>query len=112
MEDFASALLLGFLVLQFVNVVKQFRAGDYGSGVTMLVCFALGIVLAFLVAETDWAAEQTIFGVTLDDMDGWSKVVAGIVIGAVGMTAYDVLPNTEAPRLFRARSSRSQTPSE
>jgi hypothetical protein len=45
------------------------------------LAMAIAIGMVFLVGETVWSNDQVIQGHSLETLDGWSKLLAGILLG-------------------------------
>jgi len=87
---FEAVLLLG-VVLVLTQAVKKITNERLPSWATPLVAMAIGIIAVFLVGETDWADKQIVNDLTLDSINAWSKVVAGIMLGGGAGLATEAL---------------------
>jgi hypothetical protein len=86
---FEAVLLLG-VVLVLTQTVKKI-VPNLPSWATPLVAMAIGVASVFLVGETDWADQQIVSDLTLDSLNGWSKLVAGIMLGGGAGLATETL---------------------
>jgi len=85
--DFGQATLLALLI--FVLVAAIDHAVTLPSAVKIPLAFALGILIAFLVANSDFGSEQIVGGHHLDKLNGEALVIVGILLGAFA-TGIDV----------------------
>jgi hypothetical protein len=80
--DFVQAGFLVALALVATDWLKNLLPGDVDPRVTPVIAMAVGIGAVFLAAATVWAHDNLVGGVALDHLDGWSKIAAGIFLGA------------------------------
>ncbi len=100
--DVPVTLLCVFLVYGAVKWLDQIttnlgttEAGVY-SVVKVPLAVGIGVGVALLLAQTDFAASQKFFNSDLAHMNGWSQVVVGVVLGfgAVGLdTTFKTIRN-------------------
>jgi hypothetical protein len=77
--DFGNALYLTAAVFGLVTLIKVvLRITDQRW--VVLITVANALVAVFLLGATVWADEQVIGGETLDQLDFWSKVTAGLFL--------------------------------
>lgn len=79
-----SAVLAALLVYVFCLVVKH-RAPQVWKVAPEPIALAIGVAVAFLVRETVWSDSQVFGGHKLGSLDGWSTLVAGLVLGAMAV---------------------------
>lgn len=89
MLEFAPLVAFAALGSQFVAFIKFLFAKDKNGVVTTLVVWLAGVLTVFLFAQSDFAAAIPIGDVTLDGLNGWSLVIAGLTVGGVGSTVYN-----------------------
>lgn len=77
-------------LFKVVDLVKYASRANVRQVVTQLLAFAVGIGAAFLIGAADIAETWDVgAGKAVTDMDGWSKVVLGVVWGAGASALYD-----------------------
>jgi Na+/H+ antiporter NhaC len=76
---FEAVLLIAF-VLVITGVVKN-AVPNLPSTITPIVSIVIGIVAALVIAETDFADNQLVNGIPLGNLNFWSKVVIGVMLG-------------------------------
>jgi len=79
---FEAVLLIG-LVIAVTTFVKNV-VPTLPSWATSLIALLVGVGAVFLVAESDYASEQVIGGIPLDQANAYSKLIAGVLIGVGG----------------------------
>jgi hypothetical protein len=78
--------LLAF-VYAGMNLLKYLTNGKWKSAVTLVVAWAVGVAAVVVYASSDWAAAQVFNDVPLDQLNGASQVIAGVLIGS-GASAF------------------------
>jgi hypothetical protein len=91
---FQAVLLLGFIFIVTGQIKRV--APNLPSWTTPIIAAIVGIGSVFLIGESDWASEQLIAGQTLDQLNDYSKGVAGIFAGVGGAPLIDKTINTVA----------------
>lgn len=81
--DFGQAALLIAAVYAITEFAKKVLPDKLAanSKIVQGVSMAIAIGMVFLVATSVWANEQLIGGKPLDALDGWSKLLVGLLIG-------------------------------
>lgn len=109
MEVFTLASLAA-LVWKFLSFLKQLTGKDYSATVTQALTWVAGIVAVILAAQADVAAGIEVFGTTaLGDLDGWSQILAGLMLSSAASVGYDykkAIDNTDSssePKLLGGR---------
>lgn len=90
---FQAVLLIGFVFIVTERIKARITMPPW---LVPLVAAAIGVGSVFLLAESDWAHEQVVFGIPLDAVNNYSKVVAGVVLGLGGAGIADKGINTIA----------------
>lgn len=78
--DFGQAVLLvgaAYGLTKWVSALVP----NLPSQMKPLLAMLISVGSVFLVAETIWAPENVVQGHSLDGLDGWSKLLAGILLG-------------------------------
>jgi hypothetical protein len=85
-----GSVLIATIVWKATDLLKYAVNGKLSAAVTQLAVWLIGVGATFLVGETDFATTVQITGtVTLDDLDNWGKVVAGLGAASLGSGLYD-----------------------
>lgn len=98
MEVFTLATLAA-LVWKFVSVVKMITGKDLTGTITQALTWAAGIIAVVIAAQADAVSATQVFGSALGDLDGWSQVLAGLMLASGASVGYDVkkaLDNTDS----------------
>lgn len=99
--DFVPVLAMISLVITIINLLKYLRSGDTNGTVTTLSVLVAGVVVIFLVAETDFAAGISIADRPLSEYNNWSLLFIGLTIASMSAFANDLrksLDNTTTSR--------------
>jgi hypothetical protein len=70
---------LGTVVFSFVNLLKFASGRQWNAVITQLIAWAAGIAGIFLAGETQFASGINVGDMTLDTLDGSSKLFLGLV---------------------------------
>jgi hypothetical protein len=89
--DFVPLLLLTALVKKAVDFVKYATSGDINAVVTQIVAWAMGIGMAFLAANSDWADSVLVNGQPLSTLNGWSLALVGVNIASLAGFGWDTV---------------------
>jgi hypothetical protein len=89
--EFVPLVLMVALVKKGVDFIKYVTSGDINAVVTQIVAWALGVGLAFLGANTDWAENFDVNGQALSTLNGWALVFAGVNIASLAGFGWDTL---------------------
>ena len=110
--DFVPTLAMAALIFKIVDLLRYANNRDFNGVFTQLITWFAGIVVAFLVAKTAWAASISVAGLPLSKLGTWSIVFAGASIGSGASVfndarkAVDASQTAALPTLFGARWSR------
>lgn len=85
-----AMIALLWKIVDFLKYCTNWSSGGKNPAVTQLVVWFGGIVAVFLFARTDWAASITVSGLTLDKMNLWSQLAAGLSAGALTSVGFDI----------------------
>lgn len=97
--EFVPVLAMISLVVTIINLLKYVRSGNHNGTMTTLAVMVAGVVVVFLVAQTDFAAGIAIADQTLGDYNNWSLLFMGLTIGSMGAFATDIkaaIDNTDS----------------
>lgn len=94
--DFVPLLVMAALVKKAVDFVKYLTAGDVNAVATQLVAWAMGILLAFLAANSDWSESILVNGTALSALNGWSLVFVGVNIASLAGFGWDAIKAVDA----------------
>lgn len=84
------------LGMKFLDFVKFLRAANWNAVITQAASWLIGIALVFLVSAANIAEGLDLgFGMTLQDMDAASKVIAGLGLLSVGSVVVDFRKATD-----------------
>lgn len=78
--DFGNAVLVVAAIVSLTAFVKKL-VPNLDSRITQVVSLVLAVGTLFLVRETVWAHSQVIGDKPLDQLDGWSVLLAGLLVG-------------------------------
>lgn len=102
MEGFTVFAAGSAMVMTALAFIKHLRGGQTGDALTLLALFVVGIGVAFLICESDFAAAELFGGVSLADLNTASRILLGYAIGSGARLAYEATngkPSNE-PKLF------------
>lgn len=89
--EFVPLLLMASLVKKGVDFVKYATSGDVNALVTQIVAWVVGVGLAFLAANSDWAEDINVNGQALSALNGWSLVLVGVAIASLAGFGWDAI---------------------
>jgi hypothetical protein len=85
-----GSVLIATLVWKATDLIKYAVNGNVSAAVSQIVVWLIGVGATFLVAASDFADTVTITAtLTLDDLDNWGKVIAGLGAASLGSGFYD-----------------------
>lgn len=87
--EFVPLLATAALVLKLIDFLKLLRVVDVDAIVAQLAAWVAGVSCLFLLGATDYAGGVHIGDLALSDLNGWSKVLAGLTLGATASLIYD-----------------------
>jgi hypothetical protein len=93
--DFGQSVLLVFATFALTKWLSSV-VPNLDSRLKPILAMVIAIGLTFLVSETVWAPENIVQGHSLDELDGWSKLLAGILLGSGAVvldTAFKAVKN-------------------
>lgn len=88
--EFVPTIAMALLVISIINLVKYARSGDVNGIVTTLSVWLAGIVVIFLVAETDFASGIVVADRALGDYNAWSLLFMGLTISSMAQFANEI----------------------
>lgn len=104
--EFIPMIQMAVLVFAIINFLKAVKAKDTNGALTQLIVWVAGVVVVFLVAETDFASGISIGDQTLNTLNFASLVFIGLTIsslasfGAEVKKAIDNSDSAAKPNLF------------
>jgi hypothetical protein len=87
--EFVPLLAALALAWKIVDWLKLLRVKDWNGVVTQAAVWGAGVLVIFLLAQSDFSSGITIGDMNLDALNGWSLVLVGLCIGASGSVGYD-----------------------
>lgn len=88
--DFVPIVVATGLVISLVNAVKMLFAGQLDKVGTLLLTYAVGVLVAFLLANANVATGLEVYeGMTIERLDGASLVLFGVALAGTAGTVYD-----------------------
>lgn len=87
--EFVPLLAALALAWKIVDFVKYARARDMDGIVGQGAIWVSGVLVAFLLAATDFAGGIEVGGKVLGDLNAFSLVLIGLTIGSTGAVGYD-----------------------
>ncbi len=88
--EFVPVLAMISLVITIINLLKYLRSGNYNGAVTTLTVLIAGVLVMFLVAETDFAAGISVADRPLGDYNNWSLLFMGLTISSMAAFANEL----------------------
>jgi len=95
---------------KIIDLLKFLRAGDVNAAVTQVVTWAAGVGVVFLGSATDWAETFAVNGITLESLNGASKVLVGASLLSLGSVGFDFKKALDGSDSARTPSLISETP--
>jgi hypothetical protein len=91
--DFVPLLVGAAMVAMLVDVIRSARGKDWNGVLTPLVAFGAGLLVAWLLGQSDFGAGIKIgdTGTTLADLNGASLVLVGFAFGAFAAKGVDLI---------------------
>lgn len=87
--DFVPLVAAVALIWKAVDFVRYLRARDIDSALTQAVVWVVGVLVAFLLAGTNWAGSIVIGDVQVGDMTWQSLVLIGLSLGSSASALVD-----------------------
>lgn len=88
--DFVPVLAMISLVMTIINLLKYIRSGNHNGTATTLTVLAAGVLVIFLVAQTDFASGIVVAERPLGDYNNWSLLFMGLTISSIAAFANDL----------------------
>lgn len=85
-----ASILIGSLIYTLLNLAKLIRARSWNGAVTIVVGFAIGVVVVLIASQASIANSLEINGTTLGQMDLGSLVLVGLVATSLFSSFYDL----------------------
>lgn len=83
--------MIGALCYTIVNFLRYISAREWKPVVTILVLWVAGFVSFALLAATAYAASISVFGISLEQMTLWDKILIGILTSSILSPAKDLM---------------------
>lgn len=99
MYDFVPMIQMAALVFTVINFFKAVRNGDTNAWTTQLIVWVSGVVVVFLVAQTDFAESVTFGEWVLSGLNFASLVFIGLTVASlatVGNELKKAFDNTDS----------------
>lgn len=111
--DFVPLLVGAAMVAMLVDVIRSAKGGDWNGVITPVVAFGAGVLVAWLLRESDFGAGIKLgdTGKTVADINGASLVLVGFAFGAFAAKGVDTIsaiakrPNTKPSLVENTNSS-------
>lgn len=84
MDEFVPLVVAAALVVQLVRFFKDLTAGAFRDALTIAIVWVAGIVVAFLLAASDFAGGIQVAGTALGSLNAASVVLFGVSLGSAG----------------------------
>lgn len=88
--EFVPLLVLGLVVRQVTDLLKQITNRDVNAVVTQVLAWLAGVGLAFLVGASDFGRLVPVGSSNLGAIDGPAKLLVGLVFLAIAGAAHDL----------------------
>lgn len=85
-----STILIGSLIYTLINLAKYLRSKEWNGAITIVTGFVIGVVVVFLASSSGIANDLVINGITLGNLDNWSKVLVGLVATGLFSSFHDL----------------------
>jgi hypothetical protein len=89
MDSFVPLVAALALVWKIVDFAKQVRVGDMNAVVTQAVTWVAGVVVVFILANSDFGNGIQVAHSSLGHLNGWSLVLVGLTVASSGSVGYD-----------------------
>lgn len=87
--EFVPIVAMAALTLKAMDFLRYLRARDINGIVTQLGAWVFSVLVAFLVAQTDWASGVGVGDQTLATINGWSVLFWGLAAGSTASFVKD-----------------------
>lgn len=98
---FVPLVQMAVLVFAIINFLKAVRAKDSNAALTQLTVWVAGVLVVFLVAQTDFAEGIPIGDQVLSALNGWSQLFIGLTIASLATAGVEIkkaLDNSDSAR--------------
>jgi len=86
----APIVALGTLVFTLVNFLKFLSVRDWKAVTSQVIAWAAGVAGIFIMGATQFASGIHIGDVSLANLDGWSKLLVGLIATSLLSTVNEV----------------------
>ncbi len=113
--EFIPAIAMMALIVKLIDFFRYAANRDWNGVVTQTIVWAGGVLVAFLVAQTEWATTIRIGDTALSRLGAWSLVFAGLTLGSGASVVKDTLKSVDnhnssaIPTLLPVGPARHQT---
>lgn len=87
--------MIGALCYTLVNFLRYLSAKEWKSAVSVLVLWVAGFGTIALLAATGYASSIVVFGMTLDQVSLWDKVLLGILASSILSPVKDLMKSLD-----------------
>ena len=88
--EFLPVVAMGLLVVKGLDFLRYARARDLNGVLTQLSAWAVGILVVWLVSQSDWADGINIGDLALGKLGVWSIVFVGMSVASGASFAKDI----------------------
>lgn len=96
MEGFTGVGAAISLVYTVVGLVRRLSAQAWKEAVTQALAWVTGVLVAVLLAASDFAVGLNIGGVELGGAKGATVVLMGLALGSMAMAGKDILKSLDS----------------
>ena len=89
MSDFVAFAGAIGLMWKIVDFAKHVRVRDWNASVTQAVTWGAGVLVIFVLANSDFANGVPVGDQNLGALNDWSLVLVGLTLSSLGSVAYD-----------------------
>lgn len=89
MDSFVPLVAALALIWKIIDFAKQVRVKDVDAVVTQVVTWVAGIVVVFILANSDFGDGIRVANNLLGHLNGWSLLLVGLTVSSSGSVAYD-----------------------
>lgn len=102
MEEFTVLAAGAAMTMTALSFIKHLRGGKYGDALTLVALVVIGVGIAALVCESDFAGGIEFGGTSLASLNFASRVFLGYALGSGARLAYEATNGkvNDEPKLF------------
>lgn len=109
---------MAVLIYKIVDFIRYVRAADINGVITQLAVWIAGVLVVFLVAQTNWASGVGVGDMNLANINAWSLLFYGLSVGSGASFIKDTLKSvdntnsSQIPTLLRRTARHRAAPNE